>query len=98
MKFLLQITSLPVDPRNPSTSDWTTISTVQMKNIVESLKLGRNCSGTRKNYHTIWKLFANFYFRLDTKPDNWEDRIMLFVGYLIENKKNLPPSAAMWPQ
>ena len=25
--------------------------------------------------------------RLDHKPDNWGDRLILFVGHLIENKK-----------
>ena len=25
--------------------------------------------------------------RLDYRPDNWEDRLVLFVGYLIQNKK-----------
>ena len=25
--------------------------------------------------------------RLDYKPDNWEDRLVLFVGYLIQNNK-----------
>ena len=40
----------------------------------------------QKNYYTIWKAFNTFYLKLDNKPNNWEDRIMLFVGYLIKKK------------
>ena len=29
----------------------------------------------------------SFFIRLDHKPDNLEDRLTLFVGYLVENKK-----------
>ena len=42
-------------------------------------------SSTRNNYHTVWKLFIQFYIRLNKKPDTWEDRLILFVGFLIEN-------------
>ena len=31
--------------------------------------------------------FNEFFIRLDEKPDNWEDRILLFSGYLIDNDK-----------
>ena len=41
----------------------------------------------RHNYHCVWRVFSNFYLKLDVKPNNWEDRITLFVGYLIENNK-----------
>ena len=33
------------------------------------------------------KNFNRFIIRLDRKPKSWEDRLLLFVGYLIENKK-----------
>ena len=32
-------------------------------------------------------MFNNFYVKLDNKPDTWENRIILFVGYLIENER-----------
>ena len=35
----------------------------------------------------MWKLFNEFFIRLDIKPNNWEDRIVLFSGYLIDNDK-----------
>ena len=42
---------------------------------------------TRKTYYGIWKSFNKFFIKLDSKPDSWEDRIILFVGYLIDSKK-----------
>ena len=39
-----------------------------------------------KNYYAIWKAFNTFYLKLNKKPGNWEDRLMLFVGYLINKK------------
>ena len=65
----------------------TTISTCEMERIVDKLNSQRHKSTTRNNYYKIWKLFNNFYLRLDQKPGNWEDRLTLFVAYMIENKK-----------
>ena len=31
----------------------------------------------------MWKVFNQFFTKLDRKPDTWEERITLFVGYLI---------------
>ena len=42
---------------------------------------------TRKNYYRVWKIFSQFYFKLDVKPSTWEQRITLFVGYLINTNK-----------
>ena len=70
-----------------SKSDNSTISTQMIKNIINRIRLDRNGGSTRKNYHTVWKLFNRFYFRLDNKPNNWEDRIILFIGYLINDNK-----------
>ena len=38
-------------------------------------------------YYTVWKLFNKFYLRLDNKPDTWEKRLVLFVAYLIDGKR-----------
>ena len=77
--------------RRKETSDTTSttdsISTKEILNIVEKLKVQRNRLSTRQNYYGIWKIFNHFFIRLDHKPDNWEDRLTLFVGYLVENKK-----------
>ena len=39
------------------------------------------------NYYGVWKTFNKFFTRLDIKPNNWEDRLTLFIAYLIETKK-----------
>ena len=41
---------------------------------------------TPQETHTTqsWKQFGKFFLRLDLKPINWEQRITLFLGYLIE--------------
>ena len=72
-----------------SGSTVTTISTSAVQNLVDKLKLERNRSSTRKNYHCIWKLFNEFFIKLDAKPKTWEERLILFVGYLVgENKRS----------
>ena len=58
-----------------------------MTDIVEDLRLQQHRDLTRKNYYTVWKLFNNFFIKLDQKPRAWEDCLTLFVGYLIENDK-----------
>ena len=44
-------------------------------------------NSTRSNYYAIWKKFNQFIIRLDHKPDNWEECITLYIGYLIDNNK-----------
>ena len=63
------------------------ISTAEVENIVEKLKLERIKDSTKANYYTVWKLFNEFFIKLDVKPDNWEDRLILFVGHLISCEK-----------
>ena len=58
-----------------------------MTDIVEDLRLQQHQDSTRKNYYTVWKLFNNFFIKLDQKSRAWEDCLTLFVGYLIENDK-----------
>ena len=70
------------DRESPST-----ISTVKIKDIVERLRSQRCRDSTRATYHRIWKRFNRFFIRLDDKPDMWEDRLILFIGYLIEECK-----------
>ena len=70
-----------------SCSSSSTISTVAMENLIEKLKMEKHRSSTRKNYYAIWKKFNEFYIKLDKKPNSWEERIVLYVGYLIENKR-----------
>ena len=58
-----------------------------MSSIVEELKFGRFRKATRKNYYTIWKAFNEFFIKLDRKPETWEERLTLFVGFLIKDNK-----------
>ena len=39
---------------------------------------------TRNNYYVIWHNFNDFFVKLDVKPDEWEDRLTLYVTYLID--------------
>ena len=55
------------------------ISTSSIEKIIED--------STKKNYYTIWKMFNNFFIRLDRKPREWYQCLTLFVAYLIDNKK-----------
>ena len=68
-----------------TTSSW--LSVVELQNIVECLRHQQYRDSTKKNYYTIWKLFAQFIVRLDYRPNSWEDRLTLFVGHLIDFKK-----------
>ena len=38
-------------------------------------------------YHAAWVSFNDFFIKLDRKPESWEDRIALFVAYLIDRKQ-----------
>ena len=62
-----------------------TVSTQSIINIIDKLKSQRFRDSTRNNYYRVWKLFAQFFIRLDIKPSSWEDKITLFVGYLVDN-------------
>ena len=63
------------------------ISTRVIENIIAKLKLNRNRDSTKKNYYCVWRNFNEFFVRLDTKPQTWEDRIVLYAGYLIDQGK-----------
>ena len=58
-----------------------------MQLIVDKLWDQQHRDSTRCNYYTIWKLFNKFFLRLDKKPDSWEECLVLFVGYLIDDNK-----------
>ena len=67
-----------------------TISTAEIEEVIEQLKMQKYRSSTRKNYYCVWKTFNLFYIQLDKKPNNWEDRIILFTAYLINQIENPP--------
>ena len=47
----------------------------------------RHRDSTKVNYYGIWKNFNQFFIKLDCKPNTWEDRIVLYAAYLIQNHK-----------
>ena len=57
-----------------------------MEQIVDRLKSERCHDSTRKTYLTVWHIFNKFFVSLDYRPRKWEDRIVLFVAFLIEVK------------
>ena len=79
----------PGRKRSQSTSSSTSshISTDEMKGIIERLRMEKHRSTTKQMYYTVWKLFSKFNLCLDVKPTSWEDRIVLFIGYLVDCNK-----------
>ena len=63
------------------------LSTRKIKDLVERLRLQSHWDLMRKNYYSVWKIFSKFYLSLDVKPRLWEDRLVLFVGHLVNNNK-----------
>ena len=49
--------------------------------------MNRHRCSTKTSYYGTWKQFNEFFIRLDHKPKSLEDRLVLFVAYLIENKR-----------
>ena len=70
-----------------SGSSVSTLSTSEIEAIIFKLKGERHRDSTRGNYYCIWKLFNSFYLKLDNKPATWEQCLILFVAYLIEQKR-----------
>ena len=60
------------------------ISALAMQQIVDSLRYQRHRDSTKVNYYSVWHSFNKFFVRLDQKPNLWEDRLTLFVGYLVQ--------------
>ena len=60
-----------------------------MERIIDRLRNLRHRDSTRRSYYGIWKNFNRFCLKLDRKPKSWENRLLLYVAYLInENKQS----------
>ena len=70
-----------------STSTATSISTDSVLQFIELIKGQRTRETTRRNYHTIWRSFNRFLLKLDRVLDSWEDKLTLFVGYLVDKNR-----------
>ena len=67
-------------------SDASTISTMAVEQLIEKLRAEHNRDSTKKNYFGIWRNFNEFFIKLNTKPHTWEERLTLFVGYLVQKQ------------
>ena len=54
---------------------------------MEELCHKANRDSTEANYYTVWKLFNKFFLKLDVRPKSWEERLVLFVGFLVDQNK-----------
>ena len=70
-----------------STTSTNTISSEEIKQVIDNLRGECIRSTTKRNYYSVWKQFNQFFIQLDVKPNNWEDRLTLFVGYLISYRQ-----------
>ena len=68
-----------------SSSTSSRISTKQIRLIIDKLLGQSQRDSTSQTYLTIWRQFNKFVISLDVKPNSWEDRVTLFIGYKIEN-------------
>ena len=73
--------------RTESLSTSSRISTTAMIGIMERLKYQCHRSSTQTKYYGVWKNFNQFYIRLDRKPGTWEERLYLYVTYLVDSNK-----------
>ena len=64
-------------------SDSSKISTRHIQLIIEKLIGQSQRNSTAQNYLAVWRQFNKFIINLDVKPQSWEDRVTLFVGYKI---------------
>ena len=62
------------------------ISSAEIKGMIDRLKMQRFRDSTWDTYLRVWKIFNKFFVRLDHKRDQWEDHIVSFAGYLIDQK------------
>ena len=65
------------------------MSSSAIQNIVDKLRCQYLRKSTHANYYNVWKTFNTFNLHLDKMPRSWEDRLTLFIGYLVsQNRKS----------
>ena len=62
------------------------ISTAVIQDIADKLKTQQYRGSTKTNYYFVWRKFNEFFVKSDVKPATWEERLILFVGYLIDKQ------------
>ena len=72
--------------KSSHSSDSSKYSTRYLKLTLQKLQNNQHEDGTQETYHRAWKSFNDFFIKLEHKPQSWEDRIALFVAFLLDNK------------
>ena len=54
---------------------------------MDKLKYEHHRDSTKRNYYCVWRCFNEFYVHLDVKPGSWEERLALFVTFLVDSNK-----------
>ena len=70
-----------------SSMDSSKISAKEIENVIDRLKNEQHQGSTKRSYRSVWKNFNKFLIQLDVKPSSWESRLLLFVGHLVNTKK-----------
>lgn len=73
-----------------SVSDTSKLSTDFFQRVLEDLEILAVEDSTLRAYMVSWHALNEFWTQLDVKPETWEDRISLFVAYMI--MKRFQPS------
>ena len=73
--------------RSTRSTGSSTLSAKYLERTIEKLKCSKYAPATRKTYHHAWQSFNDFFIKLDVKPYNWEDRLALFLAYLIDRQQ-----------
>ena len=55
-----------------------------MEQVLIMLKNNKHRTRTKENYLRVWRMFNNFIIKLDKIPSSWEERLLLFIAYLID--------------
>ena len=87
MNYLLSLSNFVERNRRikgSSNSGSSRISTHDMERIVQDLMQKQHRDSTAETYFSVWRQFNKFVIGLDRKPNLWEDRATLFIGYLID--------------
>ena len=71
-------------PKSDSASSTSRISASSLKRIMNNLQGQKHRSSTKTTYLTAWRKFNQFLVRLDYLPPKWENRVSLYVAYLID--------------
>ena len=70
-----------------SASDTSRVSLQDLRLIIEKLKCSQYRPSTAKMYLGVWRQFNKFLMRLDTLPESWEDKTLLFIAHLVHDRK-----------